>query len=325
MSLLYEPWRIELLCGLRVVGRDRVLTRFRTRKTAALLAYLAFYLDCTHPRAALIELFWPESEPSLGQRSLRTALASLRHQLEPPGIAPGAVIVADRRVVRLNPEAITTDVAEFERLCGAGRPDADTAALTAAAEVYRGELLPGFFDEWVLAERQRLAEAHQRVLSELIHCLEQTGDYPQAMQWARRAVAADPLREEGRQALIPLLAFQGETEAAREQYRQFEQHLASEMATAPSREIRAFIERLDTDVRPARQPIQGGGALPALPAVPAPSDPTGYLPRQLTRFFGREPEIERLKPMAQDPDTPLVTLTGPGGTGKTRLALQVAQ
>jgi DNA-binding SARP family transcriptional activator len=135
-------WRIELLGGLQVVGRDQVLTRFRTRKTAALLAYLAFYLDRSHPREVLIELLWPECEPALGQRSLRTALSSLRHQLEPPGIPPGAVIVADRSLVQLNADFTATDVREFEAVLhggrGAGSNATEFSALTRAAELYRG-------------------------------------------------------------------------------------------------------------------------------------------------------------------------------------------
>jgi DNA-binding SARP family transcriptional activator len=168
MSLLYEPWRIELFGGLRVIQGDRVLTRFRTRKTAVLLATLVFYSERSHPREELIELLWPEAEPTLGQRSLRTALSSLRHQLEPPGVASGAVIIADRSSVRLNPEAVVTDVAQFEAAWAAaipldgstgGRTGAEAVLLSEAVELYQGELLPGFFEEWGLQERRRLALA----------------------------------------------------------------------------------------------------------------------------------------------------------------------
>ena len=96
---------------LRATQGDRVVSRFRTHKTGALLAYLAFHLHRSHSREALIELFWPESPPELGRASLRKALSSLRHQLEPPGVPEGAVILADRETVQFNPAAVTTDVA----------------------------------------------------------------------------------------------------------------------------------------------------------------------------------------------------------------------
>src|SRR5438552_15147229 len=115
-------WHIELLGGLRATGDDRVVTRFQTQKTGALLAYLAYYCQRSHPREVLIELLWPESEPRAGRNKLSLALSSLRHQLEPPGIPAGVVILAYRTAVQLNPAAINTDVAQFE------------AALRAAAQ-----------------------------------------------------------------------------------------------------------------------------------------------------------------------------------------------
>jgi DNA-binding SARP family transcriptional activator len=74
-------WRVEMLGGLRVVGAGEVITRFRSYKTGALLAYLAFYLHRSHPRALLADLLWPDEEPESARMRLRTALASLRRQL----------------------------------------------------------------------------------------------------------------------------------------------------------------------------------------------------------------------------------------------------
>src|SRR6187549_2959263 len=95
--------RIELLGELRVEQNGRVMTRFRTRKFGLLLAYLAFYLHRSHPRDELIEMLWPECVPEVGRDRLSTALSSLRRQFEPPGVPAGAVIIADRFSVRLNP------------------------------------------------------------------------------------------------------------------------------------------------------------------------------------------------------------------------------
>ena len=78
-------WRIELLGGLRAEMDGRVITRFQTRQAGALLAYLAFHLDRSHPREQLIELLWPGCEPTVGRDRLSSALSSLRRQLEPSG------------------------------------------------------------------------------------------------------------------------------------------------------------------------------------------------------------------------------------------------
>src|SRR5260370_305541 len=94
---MHTLWRIELLGRLRATQGDRVVTRFRARKTGALLAYLAYSMERPHPREVLIELLWPETEPRSGRSSLSRELASLRRQLEPPGVPAGAVEVSLRR------------------------------------------------------------------------------------------------------------------------------------------------------------------------------------------------------------------------------------
>ncbi len=162
------PWQITLFGGLRVQGEERVISRFATAKTAALLAYLALYPKRLHPREELVDLFWPDSDLEAGRTSLRSALASLRRQLEPPGTPPGSVLIADRLHVRLNPLAVTTDVAAFEAaLKSAARAETEAVRqnrLRRAVEAYGGDLLPGFYDEWALTERERFALLHKDAL-----------------------------------------------------------------------------------------------------------------------------------------------------------------
>src|ERR1051325_9921325 len=150
---MIDVWRIQLFGSLRVSQGERVITRFRTQKTAALLAYLAFYLGRSHTREMLIEQCWPDSGPESGRHSLSLALSSLRNQLEPPGVPAGSVIIADRYSVELNPDAIETDVREFERAlrsAAQGRnSDSYGALLLEAVSRYRGALLPEFYEEWV--------------------------------------------------------------------------------------------------------------------------------------------------------------------------------
>src|SRR6266566_322318 len=100
-------WRIELLGAFTARRGDLQITRFRTQKTASLLAFLAYFRDRSHPREVLIEKFWPGADPDRGRMSLRTALASLRRQFEPPGVPFGTVITTDAAAVQLNPSAVT--------------------------------------------------------------------------------------------------------------------------------------------------------------------------------------------------------------------------
>src|SRR5688500_7177385 len=107
-------WHIELLGGLRASQGDIIVSRFRTQKTAALLAFLALHPHRPHPRDAIVDLLWPDDPLPTGRNKLRQALTSLRYQFERPGTPKGALLHADRAVIQLNPRAFTTDVARFE-------------------------------------------------------------------------------------------------------------------------------------------------------------------------------------------------------------------
>jgi len=313
-----ELWQIEMLGWLRTIHSDRVVTRFPTRQTGALLAYLAYHRHRSHPRAELIELLWPECEPRAGRLRLRVALTSLRHQLEPPGVAPGTVIVAERTSIQLNPDACITDVAQFEAAL-TPHPK-QIQRLIEAIERYRGELLPGYYEEWILPERQRLAELFLQAVDLVVRYLEEVGDLEGAVHYARRAVSADPLREEGQHDLIRLLVAAGQPEAALRQYRELERLLQEHLGDEPAAETRALlraIERRGTRSEPGDPEARGAGRTSGggqaevpdvLPSTPAPeprltppslaaAESKGYLPLQLTRFFGRETEIGRLHPM----------------------------
>jgi DNA-binding SARP family transcriptional activator len=218
-------WRIEMLGGLRAARGNRVLTRFRTQKTGALLAHLAYYSQRSHLRDALIELFWPDSDLSAGRNNLSRELSWLRQRLEPPDISSGTVIAADRAAIRLNPDAITTDVAAFEAALHtaerAASPTERAPHLAEAIETYGGELLPGYYDDWILQERAWLAGRYFQALGQLLAHLEQTGEISQALEYARQGVRVDLLREESHRDLIRLLATAGQPDAALRQYREY--------------------------------------------------------------------------------------------------------
>lgn len=151
-------WQLQVLGRLALSRSSAVITRFESSRTAALLVYLALFQKHPHPRESLIELLWPEEEPEVGRHRLRQAIYSLRRQLEPPGAPPGSVLLADRMTLCLAPESLTCDAVEFERLVRARR-------YAEATTLYAGELLPGFYDDWVLTERDRLAELFESLPS----------------------------------------------------------------------------------------------------------------------------------------------------------------
>src|SRR5205823_2743923 len=100
---------------------------------------------------------WPEADLDAGRHNLSNALSVLRRVLEPVGVAPGTVILADQHAVRLNHDLVQTDVAAFEAATAIastpGLPEPETRErLLQAAELYRGPLLPGFYEEWIAPE-----------------------------------------------------------------------------------------------------------------------------------------------------------------------------
>jgi DNA-binding SARP family transcriptional activator len=178
-------WRIELLGGLQARREDGPVACFESRKAAALLARLAFAPDRARSRDALAEQLWPDEDGEAVRDRFRHALSALRRVLEPPGTTPGSVLRADRAEVGLVPGAVTTDLADFEAALRQAQtppsaPERIVPLLRRALALYGGELLPGFYDEWITPERERLAEVHRDALLQMAEALAQTGDLPGA-------------------------------------------------------------------------------------------------------------------------------------------------
>src|SRR5271165_3469240 len=192
-------WKVQLFGGLATRNGQREVTRFRTQKAASLLAYLAYHPG-PQPREALVAMLWPDAEPDTGRHNLSNALSFLRHTLEPPGVPPGSVVVADRFAVHLNPAAFETDVQAFETaLRRAKRSDVSASerasASQAAADAYTGSLLPGYYDDWIGPESLRLESEFVRVVIQLAPSLVESGQAEAAVAYASRAVIADPFSE----------------------------------------------------------------------------------------------------------------------------------
>ena len=294
--------RIGMLGGLRVQQGSRTITRFRTQKGAALLAYLAYHLGQAHPREVLTELLWPWNPPAAGRTNLRGELAALRRQLEPPGVPNGTVLQADRFSIRLNPDAVTSDVADLEAALqaasDAGGERERTQGLARAVELYQGPLLPGYYQEWVIPEQERLAELYFQAVGQLVAALEAAGELEAALDYGRRAVAADPLREEARRDLIRLLAAAGQPEAAQRQYEEWERVLKEELGATPPPAARQLMERLlgakGQEVAARREPP---APVPAPPLRGRRAKPTGTVTFLLTDIEGST----RLAQQAREP------------------------
>ena len=146
---LQAPWQVCLLGRVHAGGLWGEVCRWPLRSVACLLARLALAPGRSFGREELVELLWPGVALDRGRARLRQTLSALRCMLEPAGVAPGSVIVADRLTVHTNPSALACDAQLVERHVALRQ-------WLAAQALYRGEFMPGHYDEWVVDERQRL-------------------------------------------------------------------------------------------------------------------------------------------------------------------------
>jgi predicted ATPase/DNA-binding SARP family transcriptional activator len=310
---------IHLLGPFHVTLDGEAVTSFESNKVRALLAYLAVEADRPHSRDALVGLLWPEQPGRTARRNLSQALFNLRQAIHDDGNTSPFLQVT-RRSVQLNPEGDHwLDVSAFAVHIAASEvhihPRLETCdpcieRLEQAAELYRGSFLQGFFiddsipfEEWVIFWRER---CHHQVLDALYHLTEhfkRRRDYRPARRFARRQVELEPWREEAHQQLMRLLAQSGQRSAALAQYEICRRTLADQLGVEPHEETTALYER-----------IRATG-----------SARSHNLPHQLTPFVGRKEKLSETLEQLENPACRLLTLVGPGGVGKTRLALQAAE
>ena len=305
------PLTITLFGPMQVLVDGHPLPRLRSRKGLWLLALLALRHNRPVEREWLAATFWPDMDQAQGFANLRPILSELRSGL---GTQKERLQSPDRHTLRLDLTDACVDVLAFDAAIATGRP----SDLERAVALYRGPLLEGCTEEWVFQERN--AREHQclQALEELGHAALMVGEYGKAIGCYQRMVGIDPWWEAARRGWMEALARSGDTNAALQVYREFVELLRSDPMAVPDEQTTALYQRLRTEVR------RLGGSPAEFIQAAAPPAPkvVGYLPHPLTDLVGREDE--RLEVASRLRKSRLVTLTGLGGIGKTRLAIEVA-
>ena len=173
-------WNIEILGRFEMTLDDGATTEIPRRKMASLLAWLILHPGRFYTRDFLAELLWPEDPPDSSQDRFRHTLVEIRRLLEPTPELRGVALTIDRNGVKLNQGAITSDAEEFQQaLDGALSSDNSVsrlASLIEAIRVYKGDLLPGFYEDWIVHERIRLSDEFITSLCQAALLLAQAGD-----------------------------------------------------------------------------------------------------------------------------------------------------
>jgi predicted ATPase/DNA-binding SARP family transcriptional activator len=317
-------WRIDLLGGLEVRRGEEAVTRFRTRRVGLLLAYLALPVGRSHARADLGDALWPDTEPEAARRNLRQALTSLRKVLEPPDVASGSVVMARHDTIRLNPELIEVDVKEFESLVSRARwmdeGDDPTPMLERAIALYRGDLLPGNTEDWILAERFRLDDLYLGALRSLVTASLERHRPQAAIEYLHLALAREPLNEDWHLNLMEQYLHAGRPAHVVRQFEELQTLLQTHLGCAPSPKALDYLRRAKLKVSTPLATVTADQP-PIVPKTER-EERVVRLPVTFTRLWGREQETARVRALLAE-GARLVTILGPAGTGKTRLSVEV--
>jgi predicted ATPase/DNA-binding SARP family transcriptional activator len=305
---------------------------FESAHGRALLAYLAVECGQPHSRQQLAGMFWPDQEESKAHQRLSQALYNLRqvlgeqkktgelaHSMEEGKTQPFLLITSE--LIQFNPQSdfwldIQVFTELFKRIKGHNHRMTESCSecsecLSQAIQLYRGDFLEGFslrnapaFDEWSLVWCERLRLQAINALGRLTTYHDGYGEIEQAVEYARQQVSMDPLGDKAHRQLMRLLALNGESTAALVLYNNFRRQLEKEMGITPEHETHALYERL-------RLEAEAGVT-------------SGNLPARITPLVGRRNELSELTTILRNPEFRLINLIGPGGSGKTHLALEAS-
>jgi DNA-binding SARP family transcriptional activator len=281
--------RVRLFGTLDLRLGSQQLPPLDSARAESLLAYLLLHRAAPQPRQRVAFLLWPGSSEGQAQTNLRKVLHNLRRALP----EADRLIEIGPRTLRWRADvSLWLDVEQFVQAMTDGR-------LEEAVEIYAGELLEGRYDEWLTAERERLAGLYSAALERLARKHEQNRRWPEAIQCAERLLAQDSLREESYRLLMRLCQASGDRARTVRAYHVCATTLQRELGIDPAPETRAVYESLV-----AAAPAVGGTA----PGTPS--------------LVGRAPERARLAAIwreAASGHPQLVLVTGEAGVGKTRL------
>src|SRR5215467_11143695 len=306
--------------GGQAIADDRAEgVRVRSSRALVLVAFLAVHAGSPQPRQRIAGLFWPDSSDAQALTNLRRELHHLRQVL---GDEPSLVVTArdlcwrDTTTCRVDLRVFDTKRKAALAAAAAGDDEEVLACGTAAIGSYRGDLLPGVYDDWLLDARSELERQCVDLCDLVSAARARTGDLTGAVEAARRRVQLQPLEEVGYRTLMELQADLGDRAGAVSTYHHCASVLERELGVAPDPATREAFERVMA---------QGRQAAPSEPAANREAGRPGLASAQ---FVGRSAELGVLKRSWRDAvagHRGLVLVRGGAGVGKTRLVTEIAE
>ena len=315
--------RLTLLGGFRASLPSGPAIAVPRRRAQGLLAYLGLHLGQPQARDKLGTLLWPETDDQRSRQSLRQILTFLRRRL---GEAAPVLLRLEREGVALDPDMVDVDVARFERMVSAGT----MADLERAADLYGGDLLEGLrpisepFEEWLMAERERLRELAIDAMSRLLAEQRRGDEHRQVVRTAGRLLSLDPLQDVVHRTLMDAYAGLGRRGAALRQYQICVDVLQRELGAQPDAQTRAVYRRIlrDGSGRPASvRSAERAAAIahPAVSALPTDDGPARVIGPPVVGRGAELAVLARARDEAAGGRGRFVVIHGEAGVGKTQL------
>jgi predicted ATPase/DNA-binding SARP family transcriptional activator len=300
------------LLGTFEVRHKKKPINISSRPAQSLFAYLILSAGTAHRREKLAGLLWPDSLEETARDNLRHALWRVRKALQ--SASSVSCLQANDLTVTFNASAeYWLDASELEKVS----ENASTDELIAVLSAYQGELLTGFYDEWVLLEREHLSSIFEHKMARLMSLLQDEKRWPDILDWAERWISLGQKPEPAYRALMSAHAVKGDMSKVAATFERCVKSL-NELGIEPSEQTRGLYERL----KAGKATLGTRTAVPESERLKESVSPRTNLPVPLTSFIGREKEVEEI--IRSLGKNRLVTLAGSGGVGKTRLAIEAA-
>ena len=306
--------------GSRSIGGDE----WRLKNAGNLVKLLALAKDHRLHREQASGLLWPELDARAAANNLHHALYVARRTLEPsspPGAASSYLPLRHGHLALCPNGPLWVDVDAFEEAAKTARHAREAAAYQAALDLYSGELLPqDRYEPWAEQRRAELRELYLSLLFELAALYEEHGEYEPAIEALSGVVAEESTYEGAHAGLMRLYTLSGRRREALGQYQHLREALFRESGTEPDAASTLLQQEIWTGAFPP-SPSPAGSPSEEHPPIAAAAGHN--LPLRRDSFVGREHEAREVRRLLAM--TGLLTLTGAGGCGKTRLALEVAR
>ena len=315
--------QIKLLGKFQVTYENVPVATLTGARIQSLIAYLLLHKDTCLPRQQIAFCFWPESTERQAHTNLRKLLYTLRKSLP----ASERFFVESKRTIQWNIDSpYWCDFDELHDLIAQADGTRPYPQLLAELDkVYTGELLPICYDDWILEPRRTLHNAVSRLLDKSAGELEALQAFDEAILFAQRLQIHEPLHEQNAERLVRLHARTGNRTLALREYRKFADDLRRELDVDPNISIKDLVEEIksgkDVSIATSEATVHEPDPKPNNKSTQT----IRGLPLVTTPCIGRAHDLEKLNSILASHYCRLLTLYGPGGVGKTRLAVALAQ